>query len=579
MKRQKIYIILLIQLFALELTSAQDTIILPINKVFYDGEYKVASMTEEISSYSKYPRSINTDGSIRIVNANDWTSGFFPGSLWYMFENTGNAKYGTDAKSWTDPIESQKNNTGTHDLGFMLYCSFGNGLRLSNINNYDNILVTAANSLMTRYNPTVGCTESWDFGSWDFPVIIDNMMNLELLFWASKHTGDSKYYDAAIDHANTTIQNHFRTDNSTYHVINYKEADGTVISKETHQGYNDESDWARGQAWGLYGYTMCYRETNNPAFLAQAEKIADFYINHANLPKDLIPYWDFKDPKIATDSDNVPRDVSAATITASALIELSKYSTKGAEYIVFATKSLNNLTQPKYTTDPNSSNNFILLKSTGSKPSNSEVSTSINYGDYYYLEALTRYKTVMGTDFEPYTVYSDSSIMDINTTVIDSVIIYDIDNVGGYTVDLESNPSFVTLQKLSNSSYIITAKPTESNPGIHNFEISIVYNDGSSIIKPIVYNVKIPSVINTQINGNTDIKMYTNETQLIISGEECKNVKQISIYNTSGSLIHKQNTILGSNRIIIPHNNLKTGIYIYKIATASQAYTAKFIKQ
>ena len=334
------------------------------------------------------PRTINKEGKLELVPSKDWTSGFFPGELWYMFEYTKDKKWEELARKYTDPLEREKINASTHDMGFKIYCSFGNGYRLTNDSRYKEIMLEAATTLITRYNPNVGCIRSWDFigNNWQFPVIIDNMMNLELLFWASKESGNSIFYDIAVNHARTTIKNHFRNDYGTYHVIDYDTITGEIRNKHTHQGYAHESTWSRGQAWGLYGYTMCYRETKLPEFLEQAKRIANFIFTNPNLPEDLIPYWDYNAPEIP----NEPRDVSAATITASALYELSTYDKENApKYIERAETILKNLSA-NYLAKKGGDRGFLLLHSTGSKPANSEVDAPLVYADYYFLEALLR---------------------------------------------------------------------------------------------------------------------------------------------------------------------------------------------
>lgn len=334
------------------------------------------------------PRSLDENGNLKLVVARDWTSGFFTGELWYMYEFTKDRKWENKAKEFTALLESQKSIKTTHDLGFILYNSFGNGLRLTNAEAYKPILLEAANSLISRYKPKPRIIRSWDHNNdkWECPVIIDNMMNLELLFEATSISGDSIYYKIAVNHANTTMRNHFRKDYSTYHVIDYDTISGNVLKKNTHQGFANESTWSRGEAWALYGYTMCYRKTNNPAYLNQAQKVAEFIFNNPNLPKDLIPYWDYNAPEIP----NEPRDVSAATITASGLYELSTYGGKDAEqYKKWADTILENLTK-LYRANLYSDGGFLLLHSTGSKPSQSEVDVPIVYADYYFLEALLR---------------------------------------------------------------------------------------------------------------------------------------------------------------------------------------------
>ena len=338
------------------------------------------------------PRTIKKDGTLELVASRDWTSGFFPGELWYMYEYTKDKQWEELARRYTDPLEREKINAVTHDMGFKIYCSFGNGYRLTKDARYKDIMLEAATTLITRFNPTVGCIRSWDHNrdKWGFPVIIDNMMNLELLFWASKESGNSMFYDIAVTHARTTIKNHFRSDYSTYHVIDYDTITGEVMHRHTHQGYAHESTWSRGQAWGLYGFVMCYRETQLPEFLEQAKYIANRIFTHPNLPDDFIPYWDYNAPEIP----NEPRDVSAATITASALYELSLYDKENAQtHIDRAEAILSNLSD-NYLADKGGDRGFLLLHSTGSKPMDSEVDVPLVYADYYFLEALLRKKNL-----------------------------------------------------------------------------------------------------------------------------------------------------------------------------------------
>lgn len=334
------------------------------------------------------PRNIEPDGSLHLVPSRDWTSGFFPGELWYMYEYTKNDFWKEKAKKHTALIEREKFNGITHDMGFKMYCSYGNGYRLTNDENYKDILLQSAETLITRYKPNVGILRSWDHNKdkWQCPVIIDNMMNLELLFWAFRETNDSTYYNIAVNHAKVTMKNHFREDYSTYHVIDYDTITGEVLKKNTHQGYAHESAWSRGQAWGLYGYTMCYRETGLPEFLKQAQHIENYLFTHPNMPADLIPYWDFDAPEIP----NEPRDASAAACIASALYELSLYDAdKSARYKQLTDTIIKNLTL-HYRATLDRDKGFLLLHSTGSKPHNSEIDIPIVYADYYFLEALLR---------------------------------------------------------------------------------------------------------------------------------------------------------------------------------------------
>jgi rhamnogalacturonyl hydrolase YesR len=374
-------------------------------KVFADAEKQTRVMLTEIPKAKAKKSGLTTGatpgstigelvsprtlehGDLKLVTSRDWTSGFFPGVLWYLNEFTNKKEWETEARIYTSPIEKEKTNGTTHDMGFKIYCSFGNGFRLTDDQRYKDVIIQSARTLATRFRPVVGAIRSWDHNTdkWGFPVIIDNMMNLELLFAATRLTGDSSFYKIAVSHANTTMQNHFRNDYSSYHVVAYDTITGKVVKKNTHQGYAHESAWARGQGWGVYAYAMCYRETKNPAYLKQAENIADFILNHPNLPKDMVPYWDFNDPAIP----NAPRDASAAALIASGLYELSTYSNNGRKYKSAADKILLNLTN-NYRSPIGENKGWILLHSTGHKPNNSEIDAPISYADYYYLEALLR---------------------------------------------------------------------------------------------------------------------------------------------------------------------------------------------
>ncbi len=333
-------------------------------------------------------RSLNNDGSPKLVTSKDWCSGFFPGTLWLASELTGEPELKKLAREYTLPLEKEKFNAATHDMGFKMMLSFGQGYRLTKDTAFRNILIQSAKTLTTRFNDKVGAIRSWDHSrdKWQFPVIIDNMMNLEILFWASKQTGDQLYYNVAVKHAETTLANHFRADFSSYHVVDYDSITGNVIKRGTHQGFSDSSSWARGQAWGLYGFTMCYRETGIKSFLYRAEKIADFILNHPNLPEDKIPYWDFDAPA----NPSRPRDVSAATITASALYELALFVPQKNEFYIKSAKQILKSLNNNYLSKKGENMGFLLNHSTGSFPQDTEVDVPINYADYYYLESLVR---------------------------------------------------------------------------------------------------------------------------------------------------------------------------------------------
>ena len=318
-------------------------------------------------------------GELVTANIRWWTSGFFPGSLWLLYEHTGDEKLREYAEHFTSRLESLKDYKGTHDLGFMVFCSYGNGYRLTGNEAYADIIDQASASLASRFNPTVGCIRSWNTGrkenpELDYMVIIDNMMNLEMLEW-------SGYHDIARKHADTTIKNHFREDNSTYHVVAYNELTGEVVEKRTAQGVADDSAWARGQAWGLYGYTMMYRMTGEQRYLEQAVKIADYLL--PRLPEDSIPNWDY-------DAEVQMKDSSAAAIMASALIELYGFTQNG-DYLKTAERQLRELCTEHYLAKPGENGNFILKHGVGHLPHNSEVDVPLSYGDYYFVEAAMRY--------------------------------------------------------------------------------------------------------------------------------------------------------------------------------------------
>jgi len=359
-----------------------------------NNSHPLASRYSKLLAYPvdsmSFPRSYSwKNTTIKKVVPKDWTSGFFPGNLWLLHQLSGDEAYKEKAIEWTTYMENEQYNNRTHDMGFKIYCSYGNGFKETNRTDYKDIIIKSAKTLSTRFNKNVGCIRSWDFNrdKWEFPVIIDNMMNLELLFEATKLSGDSSYHQLAVNHANTTLENHFREDGSSYHVIVFDTIQGKVLDKVTHQGINNESVWARGQAWGIYGFTMAYRYTKKPAYLRRAESSANFYLNHDNLRNDGIPYWDFHDPAIP----NAPRDVSAATIMASALLELTSF-THNEDYANYSKKVITSLTSDEYVLGADERAPFILDHSTGNWPKNDEIDGPIVYADYYFLESLLRSK-------------------------------------------------------------------------------------------------------------------------------------------------------------------------------------------
>lgn len=388
----------MICLISVSLSTAQTTkahpsraiLLKTIKQNFEDAgkQYKVLMKNLPPDKFPKtyFPKT----GKYEFSGSEWWCSGFYPGSLLYIYQQTKDEVLLKENNRILGVLEKEKFNKTTHDLGFMMYCSFGNAKDIAPKPEYKDILIQSAKSLSTRFNPTVGCIKSWDSKKGDFLVIIDNMMNLELLFWATKVTGDSSYYKIAVTHANTTMKNHFRADYSSYHVINYNSETGAVQQKKTAQGYADESAWARGQAWGLYGYTVMYRETKNPIYLEQAKKIANFILTHPNLPSDKIPYWDFNAPNIPT----ALRDASAASVMASALLELSGYVDKNLKktYIKDAETMIYSLSNVPYKAPIGTNGGFLIEHCVGHIPQGTEVDVPLTYADYYYLEAMKRYK-------------------------------------------------------------------------------------------------------------------------------------------------------------------------------------------
>ena len=391
MKKISLIILNLFLVFAVFAQSSKKAMAELINQNFEFAVKQYKVLMQQVPA-TLMPRSYNAEKKELVTsNTKWWCSGFYPGTLWMLYGATKDEVIKEEALKRLAILEPEKTYTGNHDLGFMMYCSFGTAYALTNNPEYKNVIFTAANSLATRYRPSIQAIQSWDSSkNFKCPVIIDNMMNLELLEWVAKNGGDKKLHEIAVNHSNTTLKNHFRPDNSSYHVIDYDLQSGGVSRKVTHQGYADESAWARGQAWGFYGYVVMYRFTKEKKYLDQANKIAQFLLNHPNLPADKIPYWDFNAPGIP----NELRDASAAAVMASGLLELAQY-TNGKnknEYIGTAEKMLRSLASPSYRAPLGSNGGFILMHSVGHKPGASEVDVPLTYADYYFIEALTRYK-------------------------------------------------------------------------------------------------------------------------------------------------------------------------------------------
>ena len=367
----------------------------PIKKVIKDHvrvadvQVKALAAASDNGTEVKIPHTFQ-NGKIKFVGKSGWTSGFFAGTLWEMYALTGDKTFADYAKRQTDNLEEIKFLTSHHDIGFMMNSSFGGALEyapdLVDQKAYKDVLIQSAKSLCTRFHPGAGIIQSWNTSEkWLCPVIIDNMMNLELLFKATQFSGDSTYWKVAVSHADKTLQNHFRPDYSSYHVVDYDPETGEIRAKQTAQGYGDETAWARGQSWGLYGFTMAYRFTKDQRYLDQAEHIANFLLTNKTMPEDLVPYWDFDCPDIP----NTYKEVTCAAIMASAFCEL--YSITGKQlYLDSADKIITSLAKPEYRAAPGENGNFILMHSCSTVPGKSEVDVPLNYTDYYLLEALIR---------------------------------------------------------------------------------------------------------------------------------------------------------------------------------------------
>ncbi|MEG1006443.1 MAG: glycoside hydrolase family 88 protein [Bacteroides sp.] len=391
-----LFMVLFVLLSAFSSGEKQEPMQSVVNRGLNRATEQALLMAKELKNREgRFPKTINKKGELATSDYAWWCSGFFPGELWYLYENHPDKELRAYAEMYTNRLENAKKITYSHDVGFMLNCSFGNGYRLTKNPHYKDVMTTGANSLATRFKEEVGLIRSWDFNKkkWQFPVIIDNMMNLEFFTVVSRLTGNDRFRDMAISHADKTMEHHFRPDYSCYHVVSYDTITGKPHIKQTHQGYADESAWARGQAWALYGFTMMYKETGKKEYLKQANHIARFIMNHPRMPEDKVPYWDFDAPDIP----NAPRDASAAAIMASALLDLSQMNPNkfGKSCRMLAEQQLRSLTSPEYLAKKGGNCNFVLLHSTGHFPNNSEVDVPLSYADYYYVEALIRMKKLL----------------------------------------------------------------------------------------------------------------------------------------------------------------------------------------
>jgi unsaturated chondroitin disaccharide hydrolase len=547
------------QLTAQEINTVED-----INQVIARVEGQYMGMIENLPRFDRYPLTTREDGTLQLVDPGNWTSGFFPGSLWLLYEYTNKDFWLNNAIQFTAPIEGQKYNTGTHDLGFMLGCSFGNGYRLIDDPAYEEILVQAATSLASRFNANVGCIRSWDFGSWEFPVIVDNMMNLELLFQATAFTGDSSYWGKAVSHADVTLINHFRDDYSSWHVVDYNPVTGDTIAKYTHQGYSAASAWSRGQSWGLYGYTMCYRITGDARYLELAENIALFLIGHERMPADLVPYWDYDAPNIP----NEPRDVAAATIMCSALFELSRYSAShGSTFLDTAISQINSISSEAYMAAPDSNNHFILMHATGNYPANSGVDVPMNYADYYYLEALTRYRRHLN---EP----PQANFIHLQT---DSIIQLQVDFDASGSVDPD-NDSITYLWDFGDGhkKYSPSAMTNHVYDSSGNYSVTLLVSDqwggSDTLIQTVVVNPLV-HVWQREVKG---MSMYPNPVAggFYLELPEWHAGMQAFMVNIQGKKFPLE---LPSRKAWISTSGLESGHYLLVVPGYEDVFTRKIL--
>ena len=361
--------------------------------------------------FTMMPRNILTDAgkqtttwNLRPAKAEEWCSGFWPGILWMDYGNRKSRPEGKGRSAGLSADSLRSIADGytqvlkplayspiyDHDLGFIIINSFLKGYEQTHSEDYRRTALAAADTLATLFNPKAGTLLSWPRHVKDYKghnTIMDNMINLELLLWASANGGSPLLRDIAVCHATTTMRHHFRPDGSCYHVAVYDTLTGEFLRGLTHQGYADWSMWSRGQSWAIYGYTMVYRYTRDPLFLGFAQKVTDVYLRRLReTSDDWVPLWDMD----ATGS----KDASAACVVASALLELSQYvdGEKQSLYRSAAVNMLSDLSSEKY--QSRRRNVSFLMHSTGHRPAGSEIDASIVYADYYYIEALQRLKAL-----------------------------------------------------------------------------------------------------------------------------------------------------------------------------------------
>lgn len=363
------------------------------------AEHRYAALTTETlhSNQEQFVNYTTASGIWRIQNDATWTSGFLPGTLWYLDALAPDPIWASRAVHWDAGVRSRAYATD-NDTGFQILDSFGTALEVGatvDVDDYTRVLLDAADTLVTeRWNPTIGALRAWPANtanptSMPFEVNIDMLMNLELLFWATEHGGPESYRTIAISHADRSWEDLVREDGSTFHVVSY-DASGNVLSERTHQGWKRDSTWSRGQAWGVYGYTMLYRHTALPRMLTRAEALLAYFLEATEADAgDAIPFSDFDAP---LDSLN-PRDSSAAAIIASAALELY-HLTGESRHRDVAERILQSLSAPPYLATERSWQSLL----TGASEKWGESEVGAIFADFYLLEAVWRYWNWLESD-------------------------------------------------------------------------------------------------------------------------------------------------------------------------------------
>lgn len=367
-----------------------------VDKGLQQSENQYKGMILNLQNYpNRFPNSIDYKNELTTKDASDWTSGFFAGSLWLLYENSADSFFLKEAQKYTLLTEHLQYKTNSHDIGFIIYSAYGNGYRLTHNNEYKNVIISASKTMIKPFNPRVGGIRCSDFNHErsQCPILIDNIVTLEMLLFSAENTNDTTFLPIAISQTDLTTKWLVRSNRSCYNVVSFDSITGVPHAWQAQQGYSPESVWARGQSWALYGYTMMYRLTKKPRYLKIAQEIANYLISQPNMPKDCIPYWDFESPNIP----NEMRDASSAAIMASALIELSTFVSLPIQkkYLDTAEKQIRTLTSDKYLSKVDTNGNFILKHSVGNYPNNNQIDVPLLFADYYYIEALIRLKKIL----------------------------------------------------------------------------------------------------------------------------------------------------------------------------------------